>query len=271
MGREARLTDSAVMTTLETVMLSFAAGLVVATVTTPVGVSGAVFLLPIHFSALQIPSPAVTPTNLLFNIVAIPGALVRYRVPLHNPLSALLIAGTVPGVILGALVRVFVLPGPQVFRIAVAGLLLPLGVWLCLRSGAPVRAVSEQPSARSIGLLALIIGVVGGVYGIGGGSLLSPILIGRGLPVATVAPAALTSTFITSVAGTATYIVLAATRHDLDIAPNWLVGIIAGVGGLIGGYLGAAIAPHVPEHALRRILGALAVGAAVVYAGQAIA
>ena len=34
--------------------------------------------------------------------------------------------------------------------------------------------------------------VVGGIYGIGGGSLLSPILVGRGFPISTVAPAALT-------------------------------------------------------------------------------
>ena len=48
-------------------------GLVIATLTTPVGVSGAVFLLPVQFSVLGVPSPAVTPTNLLFNVVAGPG------------------------------------------------------------------------------------------------------------------------------------------------------------------------------------------------------
>jgi uncharacterized protein len=39
---------------------------VVALVTTPVGVSGAALLLPIQLSILHVPSPAVTPTNLLF-------------------------------------------------------------------------------------------------------------------------------------------------------------------------------------------------------------
>ena len=47
--------------------------------TEPVGVSGAVFLLPVQASVLGVPSPAVTPTNLLFNVVAGPGALLRYR------------------------------------------------------------------------------------------------------------------------------------------------------------------------------------------------
>jgi hypothetical protein len=34
-------------------------------VTTPLGVSGAVLLLPVQLSILGVPSPAVTPTNLL--------------------------------------------------------------------------------------------------------------------------------------------------------------------------------------------------------------
>jgi uncharacterized protein len=54
------------------------AGLVIAMFTAPVGVSGAVFLLPVQLSVLHVPNPAVTPTNLLYNIVAAPGALLRY-------------------------------------------------------------------------------------------------------------------------------------------------------------------------------------------------
>jgi uncharacterized protein len=92
---------------------SFAAGLLIATVTTPVGVSGAVFLLPVQLSLLHVPSPAVTPTNLLFNVVAGPGALLRHAREgrLRGQLLHRLIRGTVPGVVAGALARVFFLPG----------------------------------------------------------------------------------------------------------------------------------------------------------------
>jgi uncharacterized protein len=45
---------------------------VLALVATPAGVSGAV-LLPIQLSVLYVPSPAVTLTNLLFNVAAVPG------------------------------------------------------------------------------------------------------------------------------------------------------------------------------------------------------
>jgi uncharacterized membrane protein YfcA len=64
---------------LHVALFAFGAGLLVAVLTAPVGVSGAVFLLPIQLDLLRVPSPAVTPTNLLFNVVATPGALLRYK------------------------------------------------------------------------------------------------------------------------------------------------------------------------------------------------
>jgi uncharacterized protein len=108
----------------------------------------------------------------------------------------------------------------------------------------------------------MAVGVIGGIYGLGGGSLLSPILVGRGLPVPTVAPAALTSTFVTSIAGATTYAVLAATNPVLGIAPDLAIGIAAGVGGLAGGYLGARLQPLFPEPVLRTVLGVLAIATA---------
>ena len=54
------------------------AGFVLATLTTPVGVSGAVFLLPVQLSILGVPSPQITPTNLLYNVISGPGGLLRF-------------------------------------------------------------------------------------------------------------------------------------------------------------------------------------------------
>jgi uncharacterized membrane protein YfcA len=253
------------------VVFGLFAGFAVAVVTAPVGVSGAVFLLPIQLSLLSVPSPAVTPTNLLFNIVSIPGALLRYsrNAELRSPLTRVLLAGTLPGVIAGAVIRVFAIPGVQTFRIVVAAVLLPLGVWLCFRVMGRVRDVSAQPpSTHSIAILAGVVGVIGGIYGIGGGSLISPILVGRGLPVAKVAPAALTSTFCTSLVGAATYAMLAHTTTRADIAPNWTLGLTCGVGGLVGGYIGAHLQPALPEKALGLVLGGLAIATAILYVFQ---
>jgi uncharacterized membrane protein YfcA len=250
-----------------TAALSVLSGLLVALLTTPVGVSGAVFLLPIQVSVLAVPSPAVTPTNLLFNVVATPGSLLRYgrRGTLATPLTRLLLLGTLPGVVLGAVIRVFAVPGPRVFRLIIAAVLFPLGAWLCLRTaGRGSLRPAAEPSSRAIGILALAVGIIGGIYGIGGGSILGPFLVGRGLPVAVVAPAALATTFLTSVAGAATYALLALTT-SADAGPAWDIGLLSGLGGLIGGYLGAHLQPYFPERTLRLLLGALALAVAMLY------
>ena len=248
-----------------TAVLGFGAGLLIAAVTAPAGVSGAVFLLPVQLSVLGVPSPAVTPTNLLYNVVAGPGALLSQRGALTGPLTRLLLAGTLPGVVAGAVLRVYVVPGPDAFRLVAAALLLPLGAWLCLgalRRGP--RPAADPPGRRAVTALALAVGVAGGVYGIGGGSLLGPILAGRGMPVAVLAPAALATTFVTSIAGAATYAVLALLGPG-DIAPDWAVGLLCGAGGLAGGYLGARLRPKLPDTALRALLGGLAIAVGLVY------
>lgn len=256
-----------------TIWAGLAAGLLISTVTAPVGVSGAVFLLPVQLSVLGVPSPAVTPTNLLFNVVAGPGALWRYRRngALRSPLARRLVVWTLPGVAAGAAVRVFVLPGPDVFRLLIAALLGPLGLWLCIRTRHPAGkrspAEAAAPSPAALSVLALGVGVVGGIYGIGGGSLLGPILAARGLPLALIAPATLAATFTTSIAGAVVYTALALVSTG-PVAPNWWLGLACGLGGLIGGYLGARLQPHLPETALRLLLGTLAAALGALYAAQ---
>ena len=68
------LNDTSAVQIIEGCLFAFA----IAVLTTPAGVSGAVLLLPVQVSILNVPNPAVTPTNLLYNIVATPGGLLRY-------------------------------------------------------------------------------------------------------------------------------------------------------------------------------------------------
>jgi uncharacterized protein len=183
-----------------------------------------------------------------------------------------LIAGTVPGVIAGSVIRVELLPGPRVFDIVVAVVLLPLGLWLALTrppqaaegTAEPARSI---PPAALIGL-ALVVGCVGGIYGIGGGSILAPILIGSGRLPSQVAPAALASTFVTSVAGVVTFTILSVQEHG-SVAPAWTTGIALGIGGLAGGYTGARIQSRIPDVLIPRLVGILviAIGARYLWAG----
>src|SRR5579863_4620241 len=122
---------------------ALAAAGVIAVVATPAGVSGAVLLLPFQVGVLGTPSPAVTPTNLLYNVVAAPGALYRYwrQGQTGGRLALVLIAGTLPGVVAGSVIRVEWLPGAQAFDLVVAAVLVPLGTWLALT--VPARADGE--------------------------------------------------------------------------------------------------------------------------------
>jgi uncharacterized protein len=249
-------------------VVALAAAFVIAVLATPAGISGAVLLLPFQVSLLGTPSPAVTPTNLLYNVVATPGALYRYwrQGQTGGRLALMLIAGTLPGVIAGSVIRVEVLPGPRVFDLVVAAVLLPLGAWLAATR--PKRPTIAARPARIpppvLVLIAAVVGCVGGIYGIGGGSILAPILIGTGRPASQVAPAALGSTFVTSVAGVVTFTILSAHHHG-PVAPDWPTGIALGIGGLAGAYTGARIQSRLPDALIRRLVGVLVVAIAIRY------
>jgi uncharacterized membrane protein YfcA len=189
----------------------------------------------------------------------------------------LLIGGTLPGVVAGSVIRVELLPGPRVFDLVVAAVLLPLGIWIALSRRQPaghgqddrreqVRALIPGPALI---VLAAAVGCVGGIYGIGGGSILAPILIGSGRSPADVAPAALASTFITSVAGVITFTILSISHHG-SIAPDWPTGVALGLGGLAGAYTGARIQSRLPELAIRRLVGILVMAIAARYLWSAV-
>jgi len=247
-------------------MAAFVVAMGVSALTTPVGVSGAVFLLPVQVSVLGIPSPTVTPTNLLFNVFATPSALIRYarQGQIDMGLCSLLLAGTVPGVVLGAWLRVEYLAGASIYRGLLAVLLVPLGLWLLVGTAQRAATSAADPSVLRLVTLSAAVGVVGGVLGIGGGSILAPTLAGLGLSLARVAPAALMSTFVTSLVGIATFAALGWSGRPAA-APDWAVGFALGVGGICGAYLGALLQPHVSESALRRLLGFLAVSVGGIY------
>jgi hypothetical protein len=242
-----------------------------ALLTTPVGVSGAVFLVPFQISVVHTPSPAVTPTNLIYNLIAIPGALIRFHGErrLGGPLVRLLIFGTLPGVVAGAVIRVLLLGSSQAFLVVVAAVLIPLGAWLAFAAWPKPAAAPDQGRRRQIVVLALVVGTIGGIYGIGGGSILGPILVGLGFSVFEVAPAALAATFLTSLAGVATYALLSLGASG-DIAPEWALGAGMGIGGLAGAYLGARLQARLSETLLRRGLGVLALALGIRYALQAV-
>jgi uncharacterized membrane protein YfcA len=247
-----------------TEVVALAVAYLIAVVTTPAGISGAVLLLPFQVTVLGTPSPSVTPTNLLYNVVATPGALYRYwrQGQTGGRLALVLITGTLPGVIAGSFIRVKLIPGPRVFDLVVAAVLIPLGVRLVLSrpaapAGKPGRPARLIP-APALMVLAAVVGCAGGIYGIGGGAFLAPVLIGSGRKPSEAAPAALAATFVTSVGGVITFTILALNQH-ISVAPDWPTGIALGIGGLVGGYTGARLQSRMPDLLIRRLVGVLVI------------
>ncbi len=262
------------------------------------GVSGAFLLLPFQVSVLGFTSPAVSPTNLVYNIVAIPGGVFRYirEGKMAWPIALVIIIGTIPGIFLGVVLRISFLPDPAAFKLFVGCVLLYIGGRLLKKNrrqdagqskaggriprgaggAAPSRkggikttkvSISEigydysgeSFSFRPIPLtaIALVVGVVGGTYGIGGGAIMAPFLIAVfGLPVYTIAGATLLATFLTSVIGVIFYTIIAPfyAHTGLAISPDWILGLLFGVGGLAGTYCGARAQKHLPEKAIKIIL-----------------
>lgn len=271
--------------------------LAISSLTASGGISGAVLLLPFQVSVLGYTGPGVSPTNLIYNIVAIPGGVYRYirEGRMTWPLTWTVIAGTLPGVFLGALIRVRYLPDARRFKLFAGCVLMYLGVRLAyefarrrqaagdLRGvprGATVkiasvswRRIEYEFLGRRYGfnpaglfVLALAVGLVGGIYGIGGGAIIAPFVIAiMHLPVYTVAGAALAGTFMTSVAGVAFFHLLALDPRTATARPDWALGALFGVGGLLGTYVGARLQRHLPERWIRLVLALVVGGLALNY------
>ncbi len=110
----------------------FLVALVISSFTSMGGVSGAFLLLPFQVSVLGFTSPAVSPTNLVYNIVAIPSGVYRYirEGRMNWPLTWVVILGTLPGLLFGALIHVSWLPDPKNFKLFVGCVLLYIGLRL---------------------------------------------------------------------------------------------------------------------------------------------
>lgn len=122
-------------------------------------------------------------------------------------------------------------------------------------------------STMGMFLLAFVVGIIGGIYGIGGGSIIAPFCVAIfRLPVYTVAGAALAGTLVTSVAGVIFYSVLPAPP-GLPTQPDWALGLLFGLGGIAGMYLGARFQKFVPQNVLKLVLGGLLTFLALQYIG----
>ncbi len=291
------------------VVIPFIAGFAVAFFCSMGGVSGATLLLPFQMSVLGFTTPAVSATNHLFNVVAIPSGVYRFirEGRMVWPLTWMVIAGTIPGVFAGVIARVKYLPDPTTFKFFAGLVLLYIGILMIQailkktasekdKSSAECRfqeMVSKHRQAskadgtigkvklpetivKKFGLtkmeysfhgetftvnpliiftLSAVVGIVGGIYGIGGGAIIAPIFVAiYRLPVYTIAGAVLMGTFLASFIAVIFYQIIAPFYQHLVVAPDWLLGILFGFGGMVGMYLGARAQKFVPAKIIKWLL-----------------
>lgn len=242
------------------------------------GISGAFILLPFQMSVLGFNTPSVSATNHLFNIVGIPGGVYRYfkEGRMLFPLAVTILVGTIPGVLLGTIIRLEFLPDPFSFQIFAGFLILYIAIQL-------IRNILERKNEKTIlsknneigkteiikfnfrffkyrfndieykvstlllALLATFVGLAGGVYGIGGGAIIAPILVSFfKLPIYTIAGACLLGTLATSFFAVIFFQILSPYYPQLSVSPDWLLGFLFGLGGLAGTYFGARLQKYIP-------------------------
>lgn len=266
------------------------------------GISGAFLLLPFQMSILGYTAPSVSATNHVFNIIAIPSGVYRYikEGRMLWPLARAIVWGTLPGVFIGAWVRIEYLPDPRTFKVFAGAVLLYIGYKLLkdvagkygvgnkeksVKENGAHRLVMTETSFKkvrfdfgeksygytplTIYLVCFLVGIIGGIYGIGGGSIIAPVLVTMiGLPVYVIAGAALMGTCITSVSGVIFYKFLSYVYPGVSIAPDWMLGVLFGSGGVLGMYLGAGVQKYVKEIYIKGILAGCILFIAIKYVSE---
>jgi len=261
------------------------------------GISGAFLLLPFQMSVLGYTNPSVSATNQFYNVIAIPSGVYRFirEKRMVWPLTIAVAVGTLPGVFIGAFVRLTWLPDPRLFKLFVAAVLLFIGSRMIrdlLKKKAPAKPAAATGSgsfevsvqefslkniiyifqgetyrAPTMGIftMSFIVGIIGGIYGIGGGAIIAPFFVAWfKLPIHTISGATLMGTFLTSVAAVI-FFTLLGPFFPGQASPDWMLGLLFGIGGMAGMYLGARCQKYVPATVIKWMLGAIIVGTALKY------
>ena len=216
------------------------------------GISGAFLLLPFQMSVLGFTSPSVTATNFLFNVTGTPGGVYRYvrECRFVWPVALLIVAGIIPGVLIGYYVRITYLPDPQAFKFFVGCVLMLIALKLLKetfsnKAEPPSKTctLADRVQETSIGIHNTRFSFKGANY--------------------TFATTRLLGTFVSSLTGVIFYSLV--PINGAVATPDWLLGLLFGAGGLLGMYLGARTQKYVPSRWIKLMLGVVIISVALKY------
>ena len=255
------------------------------------GVSGAFLLLPYQMSVMGYTTPSVSATNQIYNIIGIPSGVYRYirekrmvspllgsyhRYPswrTYRRLGSRRLSSRSQAVQAFRGIRASL----HVLSIARDIYKSARGAALQKRKGQTAMCALRDArfslacveyrfagntytfSPWSVLLLCVIVGVVGGIYGVGGGAIIAPFFVTIfKMPIYTVAGAALMGTFLTSLAG-------AGVLSTLDMATVGSLCRSTGLGfgsslrhwRVRGNVFGARCQKHVPARWIKGLLAVI--------------
>ncbi len=232
------------------------------------GVSGAFLLLPFQVIVLGYNSPSVSATNHFYNIVATPNGIYRFykEKRLLAPLARDMLYGSITAMFFATIVRSFFLNDPDLFNKFAACLLLYL-TYHMIKDTFNKDTATEKPkdpysleliedtktttsfrfdgkeytySRKKMILASGLISSIGGIYGVGGGVFFAPLLISYfKLPIYISAAANLLSTLMCAIVSVILYFILSNMYPEMQLQPDYLLGALFGIGGVIGMTLGS--------------------------------
>ena len=259
---------------IELLLTAFAVSLI----TSQGGISGAYLLLPIQSYILRTTNPVISSTNLMYNLISIPLSIHRYvrERRLAVPFTSVLITGSVIGAVVGVWLRGHYLVSGYVFSYFMGSVLLLLSIELilssllmkrihtyesttqCRHAGLSLVIITNRGNTYRVNtpllfIIAALVGVVSGAYGIGGASILSPILMGpMELSPYVISGPTLIVTFAVSIIGVVSY-------TYLGYPPDLINGLFMGLGGMAGIYLGTITQRRLPERYIKLMVAAVTV------------
>lgn len=213
------------------------------------GVGGGVILVPLLVYALHLEQHEAQGTSLAFTIVTALVAIVPYygHERLDVALALWLAAGAVPGVILGS--RLASQTSPARLRVVFGALVLVTGIRMLAGPPLAHAGAGVWPPALNL-LLGAVVGTFAGFVGIGGGTVLVPILVlGQNIDQHTAQGISLLMIIPVGVVGVVSY----ARRGTIVV--RGLPALLAG--GAVGALAGALLAHRTKAPTLTRLFALL--------------
>jgi uncharacterized membrane protein YfcA len=239
--------------------LPFLFGLLAGALGGLMGVGGGILLVPLLVHALRMGQHEAQGTSLAFVTVTaiVAAALYFHQGNIDVALSLYLSLGAVPGVLLGAALarRMTARRLRQSFGILILLTAVRILVAVPANAGPP----SPWPAVVNV-LLGLVVGALAGLLGVGGGTILVPVLVlAEGYPQHVAQGVSLLMILPTGIVGAISH-----ARHG-HVLRTILPALMAG--GALGGLLGAFLANRIESAVLSRLfaLFLLPVGAQMIF------